>query len=279
MADTPSAASEAGVQLNVAAHRARWTAERVLAIRYWTDALLTLRITRPPGFRFKPGLYARLGLARRDDPNAPAVFRPFSMISATDAAELEFVAVLVPQGPFSERLAQLRVGDEILLERASFGFLTTDAFAGGGDLWLLATGTGIGPFLSMLRDPSVWHRFSRLIVVHSVRERAELLFQNDFATLAAAHAGHADTAELTYLPIVTREPMPGALNRRIPTLLEDGTLEAAAGRTLDPEQSRVMACGNPQMAADVRRLLSGRGFAPARRHSPGQMAFEQYWAE
>lgn len=251
----------------------KFTAERVLEIRRWAPSLLSFRTTRQRGFRFTPGHYTRLGLGGPDD----TVWRPYSLASAAYDDFLEFIAVLVPGGAFSEQLGQLCVGDAMRVDKASYGFLTVDQLAPGKDLWLLASGTGLGPFLSILRDPEVWHNHQRLILVHSVRQSAELAWREEIASLPR-HELLADArATLSYIPIVTRQPGATDLTDRIPLLLADGRLEAAAGTPLSPPDSRLMVCGNPEMARELRQFLSARGFATNRRGMPGQMAFEKYW--
>lgn len=255
-----------------AARDQKWTAERVLAIRRWTPTLLSFRCTRQRGFRFTPGHYTRLGLGAED-----TVWRPYSLASAAHDEFLDFIAVLVPGGAFSEHLARLKVGDNIRVDKASYGFLTVDQLAPGKQLWLLASGTGLGPFLSILRDPVVWQNHERLILVHSVRRAAELAWRDEIAALPdQAHLAEGK-ATLSYLSIVTRDPGATALAARIPQLLADGRLAQAANCELSPADSRVLVCGNPEMARDLRQMLAARGFATNRRGVPGQMAFEKYW--
>lgn len=251
----------------------KWTAERVLALRYWTPTLLSLRTTRYRGFRFTPGHYTRLGLGAGND----LVWRPFSMASAAYDDSLEFIAVLVPGGAFSEPLKRLRVGDTLRIDKASYGFLTVDQLAPGRDLWLLASGTGLGPFLSILRDPAVWQSYERLILAHGVRHSSELAWRDEIAEIRSGEAFADATAKLCYLPVVTREPGASKLAERIPLLLADGRLEDAAARPLSVTTSRVLVCGNPGMVRELRQLLGARGFATNRRGVPGQMAFEKYW--
>ncbi|MCF8199602.1 MAG: ferredoxin--NADP reductase [Sulfuritalea sp.] len=256
------------------AHNAeKWTNERVLSIRYWTPTLLSFRTTRYRSFRFTPGHYTRLALGAEND----LVWRPFSLASGAYDDFLEFIAVLVPGGAFSEPLGQLRTGDTIRVDKASYGFLTIDQLAPGKDLWLLASGTGLGPYLSILRDPAVWQNYEHLILVHSVRHASELAWRDDIAKFPEGEMFAEAKATLSYLPVVTREAGATALAERIPLLLADGRLEAAAGTALDLESSRVMVCGNPEMARELRQLLSRRRFTTNRRSLPGQMAFEKYW--
>lgn len=256
------------------AAQARWTEERVLAIRRWTSTQLSFRTTRAPGFRFTPGHYARLGLMAGE---GAMVWRPYSVVSAAYDDYLEFLAILVPQGAFSTALGQVRVGDPLWVDKASYGFLTVDQLAPGRDLWLIASGTGLGPFLSILRDPQVWQRFERLVLVHSVRRTAELAYREEIAALPRQPLLVEGSARLVYLPVVTREPGATPLAERIPQLVASGRLEAAAGSPLTVEHARVMVCGNPEMAQTMRQLLRERGFATGRRGITGQMAFENYW--
>lgn len=255
----------------------KWTAEKLLSVRRWTDSLFSLRITRPQGFRFLPGQFARLGLPLMEDMQGPAVWRAYSMASANYDEHLEFYSIVVPGGEFTSRLERLGPGDVLLVEKTSFGFLTTNNFVGGRDLWLLASGTGLAPFLSILHDPQVWGSFDNLILVHSVRQGAELAYREEISALNAHPLLAGAHARLHYLPVVTRERVSGALHARMTQLLMDGRLESASGLELSVEQSRLMVCGNPQMAADLRKLLMDRGFRVGRRGIPGQLAFENYW--
>lgn len=260
------------------AETARYSNETITAIHHWAPDLFSFRISRPPNYGFVAGQYARLGLAAGDD---DIVWRPYSMVSASGAADLEFYSIIVPGGVFSTRLATARPGDAILVDRNSFGFLTLDAFAGGRDLWMLASGTGLGPFVAILREAEAWRKFERLIVVHSVRTEKELAYRETITALAAtpplAAASGTPLATLRYLPVVTRESVAGTLGERITTLIGDGRLEQHAGAVLDPAHSRVMVCGNPELAKALRAQLTARGLVVGRRGTPGQLAFENYW--
>lgn len=271
------AVPEAGLRLNLPelppVGGAKWTSERVLSIRWWTPTLLSIRLTRYRGFRFTPGHYARLGL----EGEGGTEWRPFSVVSAAYDEHLEFLAVLVPGGAFSGRLEKLAVGDTVLVEKASYGFLTLDQLAPGRDLWLLASGSGLGPFVSILREPQVWQDFERLIVVHSVRRETELAYRDEILALPQEDLFAGARATLHHVPVVTRELGTAALSARMPRLLADGRLEAQIGVPIDREDSRVMVCGNPEMARDLRSQLASLGFQTSRRNVPGQMAFENYW--
>lgn len=246
----------------------RWTTESAIQIRHWSPRLLSFSVTRPAAFRFTPGHYARIGLSK---PDGDIVWRPLSMVSSAGADHLEFVVVLVPGGEFSTLLAEIGPGAMVHVDKSCFGFLTVDQLAAGNDLWLLASGTGVGPFVSILRDESAGRAFSRITLVHSVRQAEELVYKEFLTELAENRAG------FSYIPVVTRPPFGGIFAERIPALIQQGTLEQALGLTLDHERSRIMVCGNPELARDLRALLSDRGFQSGRRGVPGQMAFEKYW--
>jgi ferredoxin--NADP+ reductase len=252
------------------------TRQTVLAVRRWTDALVSVRVSRDPAFRFKAGHYARLGLA---GPDGAVVSRPLSIASAATDPHLDFLCTLVPGGELSSRLAACAAGDAAWIDRPSYGFLTVAGLAPGDDLWMLATGTGIAPFLSILREPEIHSAFRRIVVVHSVRVAAELAPAEPVAALAREGLPVVGAARVSYVPVVTREPGATALSARIPTMLADGALEDAVGARIDVARSRVMTCGNPAMAREVRGFLAARGFAPVRRNAPGQMVFENYWQD
>jgi ferredoxin--NADP+ reductase len=241
----------------------------VTSVQRWTHNLWSLHIDRPDGFGFAPGHYAKLGLPVGDD---RAVWRPYSIVSAEADDELEFLIVLIPGGAFSAHLESIEPGRPIMLASSVFGFFLEPQLSPGDTLWMLATGTGLGPYVSLLRTPGALDRYRRIIVAHSVRLTGELACRDEIEALAAASDGRLD-----YLPIVTRETGASPLCRRIPQLIADGTLPLHARATLDPATSRVMVCGNPDFTTDMRALLNERGFVPCRRGSAGSMLFEKYW--
>jgi ferredoxin--NADP+ reductase len=255
---------------------ARFTAETILALRRWAPSLISFRTSRAPSFRFTPGHYGRLGLEGAD---GAVVWRPFSVVSGAHDQHLEFFATLVPGGKFSDLLAGIREGDRIRVEKASYGFLIIDQFAPGKELWLLASGTGLGPFLSIVRDPATWRAYDSAVLVHSVRHACELAYRDEIAAIPYEELLAASQVRLRYVPVVTRESWPGALTARIPRLIQNGELQRAAGVELDPQRSRIMVCGNPEMSRELRRQLTARGFLTNRRGAPGQLAFENYWTD
>jgi ferredoxin--NADP+ reductase len=249
----------------------KFTTQRITTIRRRTPALVTFSTTRDAAFQFTPGHYARLGLG---EPGAE-IWRPYSIASAADADRLDFQLTLVPNGAFCSLFDTLAEGDPIHVDTRAFGFLTLAQLAAGGTLWLLATGTGLAPFISMLMDDGTWRQHDRVVLVHSVRHASELM--TDASEAAMATRSDTEQARFVYLPVVTREAVPGALNARLGELLRSGALEQAAGAALNAEQGRAMLCGNPEMIKEMRALLKERGMGPSRRGVPGQLAAEGYW--
>ncbi|MDH4608272.1 ferredoxin--NADP reductase [Pseudomonas sp. BN102] len=252
----------------------KFTRQTLLDVQTLTPSLFTLRTTRDAGFRFRAGQFARLGVTKAD---GSTVWRAYSMVSAPYDEHLEFFSIVVPEGEFTSELSRLKEGDTLMVDKQSFGFLTLDRFIDGRDLWLLATGTGLAPFLSILQDLEVWERFERIILVYSVRHSAELAYQELIAELKDKEYLEGVADKLLFIPVVTREEVPGALHGRITTLIENGELELAAGLELTPEHSRVMLCGNPQMIDDTRAVLKARDMHLSLSRRPGQVAVENYW--
>ncbi|NMF89098.1 ferredoxin--NADP reductase [Aromatoleum petrolei] len=247
---------------------------RLIERRRWTPRHLSFRLTRDPAYRFVPGQFARLGLRK---PNGSPVWRAYSIASAPWDEHLEFYSIIVPGGQFTPQLDALEPGDEIMIERAAYGFLTTSRFADGRDLWMLATGTGLAPFLSILQDEDTWRRFERLVLVHGVRESAELAYREEIDALRR-HPLWADVGgRLAYQAVLSRDDSPTALAGRIPALLDDGSLEARLGLRINPEYSRLMVCGSPDMVRDTHRALIAKGCRLSRLAAPAQIAVENGW--
>jgi len=252
----------------------KFTRQTLLDVQPLTPSLFSLRTSRDPGFRFRSGQFARLGVTKAD---GSVVWRAYSMVSAPHDEHLDFFSIVVPGGEFTSELSRLKEGDSLLIDRQAYGFLTLDRFVDGRDLWLLATGTGIAPFVSILQDFEAWERFDSIKLVYSVREAKELAYQDLIAGLEQRDYMAEYAGKLQFIPVVTREQHPGALNDRITTLIENGELERAAGLALTPEHSRVMLCGNPQMIDDTRQALKQRGLQLSLSRRPGQVAVENYW--
>lgn len=253
---------------------AKATLETVTEVRRWTEALFSFKTTRHADYRFAAGQYARLGLSDASD---TILWRAYSIVSAPHEDYLEYYGVLVPGGAFTSMLKEIKPGDTIWTDKQSFGFMTPDRFVDGDDLWMLATGTGLGPFVSILRDAPVWKKFKRLIVVHCVKYAAEFGYQEQLSAMKSAHP--AGNAELRIIQCVTREASTKQeqLSGRITTLLNSGELEQAAGVPITAASSRIMLCGNPEMIEETRRILHQRELRPCRRALPGQFVTENYW--
>lgn len=253
----------------------KYTTETITDVRPWTESLFSFRTTRDQGYRFVPGQFARLGV--KGAAEGSIVWRAYSIASAAHDEYLEFFSVVVPGGQFTSRLSQLKEGDEIYVERKSYGFLTTDRFAQGKDLWMLATGTGLAPFLSILHDFETWEQYDNLILVQSVRTQQELAYEDLISSFDKSEYYAEFAHKLRYARIVTREPVPGALGDRVTKLLANGVLEENIGLKLDHDRSRIMLCGNPEMVEDSRKILVARGYRVSRRADPGHFAVENYW--
>lgn len=252
----------------------KYTAETITEMRAWTPHLFSFKLTRFTGYRFVPGQFARLGLRKED---GSIVWRAYSIVSASYDEHLEFFSIVVPGGEFTSRLSALKVGDEILVEKMNYGLLTTARFEQGHDLWMLATGTGVAPFISILHELDTWESYDRIVLVYSVRHSSELAYEDTVASFAAHEYFGEFADKLTFVPVVTREARPGILSKRIPILLENGELQQHAGISLDPERSRIMICGNPEMVDETRRWFVDNGYTISRRAQPGHLALENLW--
>lgn len=250
---------------------AAWVEARVTGRRQWTRNLISLQVTAPE-VTFVAGQFGRLALPAPAGHNEPMIGRPYSFVNPPHLQPHEFYFIVVPGGPLTPQLAALAVGAPIWLAPRANGFFSVGELPEAEVLWCLSTGTGIGPFLSILRTDDAWTRFPRIVLVHAVRHAEELSFQEEIAGIAKAHPG-----AFTYVSMVSREAHSGAMAGRIPAAIADGRLEARAGLALSPENSHVMLCGNPAMVDDVQALLATRGMRRHRRKEPGHVTVETYW--
>ena len=266
----------------------------VLSKTTWTPNLFSFTVSRPDSFKFTAGQFVRLGVnpsqlkyyqqIEAGDETADSalnedVFRAYSIVSSPFDEVIEFFSIVIPDGAFTSQLQHLQVGDELLLNTMPFGFLTLARYQKPlpKDLWLLATGTGLAPFLSMLQDLKTWEDYEHIVLAYSARSLDELAYvekieslQEDFGTLVD------NPAKLIFIPTVTREPVEGALSERLPKLLLEGTLQARAGIALDIDTTHVMLCGNPDMVEDTKEALKTLGLVMNRR-GEGNIAVENYW--
>ena len=272
----------------------------VLSKTTWTPNLFSFTVSRPDSFKFTAGQFVRLGVnpsqlkyykqlsavADTDDDDEDLdetlnedIFRAYSIVSSPFDEVLEFFSIVIPDGAFTSQLQHLEVGDELLLNTMPFGFLTLARYQKPlpKDLWLLATGTGLAPFLSMLQDLKTWEDYEHIILAYSARSTEELAYIDKIESLQEDFGSLVDNpAKLIFIPIVTREPVEGALTERLPKLLLDGALQARAGIALDVDSTHVMLCGNPDMVEDTKETLKSLGLVMNRR-GEGNIAVENYW--
>ena len=245
----------------------KWLEGTLIENRRWTEALFSLRVEGAP-LAFEAGQFVRIAL----DIGGERIARPFSMVNAPQDPVLEFYGIVVPQGPLSPRLALLAAGERLFVAPNPAGFLVLSEVPAARTLWLVSTGTGIAPFISMLRSGAPWQRFEQVVLVHAVRHAAELVYRTDIEAAAARHG-----PRFRYVGVVSREDAPGSLRGRIPALALDGQLEAAAGLELASASSQVMLCGNPDMLKDTTAALAKRGMRKNRRRTPGHITSESFW--
>jgi len=243
-----------------------WIEGRVTENRQWTERLFSLRFSAAIG-DFKPGQFVRVAL----ELDGEIVARPYSLVNSPTDPEFEIFFNIVPEGPLTPRLAALRQGDVIKLAEKPYGFLTVDEVPVAKHLWMLATGTGVGPFISILRSADAWQRFEKVVLVYSVRTAQELAYQDAIAEVSKQYH-----QQLSFVPMVTREVLEGAINKRVTDAIVSGELEQQAGIVMSPEDSHVMMCGNSAMIADVVELLKSRNMRKHLRREPGHITTEKY---
>ena len=271
----------------------------VLSKTTWTPNLFSFTVSRPDSFKFTAGQFVRLGVnpsqlqyykqqsGASDNANNETIvsaldediFRAYSIVSSPFDEVLEFFSIVIPDGAFTSQLQHLKVGDELLLNTMPFGFLTLARYQKPfpKDLWLLATGTGLAPFLSMLQDLKTWEDYEHIVLAYSARSTDELAYVETIERLQEDFGSLVDNpATLTFIPIVTRESVEGALTERLPKLLLDGTLQKRVGIELNIDSTHVMLCGNPDMVEDTKETLKSLGLVMNRR-GEGNIAVENYW--
>ena len=271
----------------------------VLSKTTWTPNLFSFTVSRPDSFKFTAGQFVRLGVnpsqlsyykqqaavngdASNEELNETLnedIFRAYSIVSSPFDEVLEFFSIVIPDGAFTSQLQHLQVGDELLLNTTPFGFLTLARYQKPlpKDLWLLATGTGLAPFLSMLQDLKTWEDYQHIVLAYSARSTEELAYVEKIESLQEDFGSLVDNpAKLIFIPIITREPVEGALTERLPKLLLEGTLQQRAGIALDIDSTHIMLCGNPEMVEDTKETLKSLGLVMNRR-GEGNIAVENYW--
>lgn len=243
-----------------------WCQAQVTKNTHWTDKLFSLTLTADIA-PFTTGQFTKLALTINDQRISAA----YSFVNTSNSNELEFYLIEVPNGRLSPHLAQLKAGDKLEVAEQASGFFTLDEVPKAKQLWLLATGTAIGPYLSFLQEQQVWQDYQDIVLVHAVRKNEDLSYQTLINTLQQEHGLH-------YVSVVSRESNSNGLEGRIPQLITSGQLEAFTQLTMSPQDSQFMICGNPDMVKETSQILVALGYARNRRSKPGHITIEQYWS-
>lgn len=249
--------------------------EKVLSIHHWNDTLFSFKTTRDASLRFSNGHFTMIGLRVDGKP----LLRAYSIASANYEDHLEFFSIKVPNGPLTSRLQHIQPGDVLLVGRKPTGTLLIDYLLPGKRLYLLATGTGLAPFLSTIRDPETYEKFEQVILVHGVRFVSELAYQQliEHDLPNDPLLGESIRGKLLYYPTVTREPYKNT--GRITSLIENGKLFADLGMPEISRDDRIMICGSPAMLADLKTLFEHRSFVEGNTSTPGEFVIERAFAE
>ncbi|GAB3278118.1 ferredoxin--NADP reductase [Parahaliea aestuarii] len=250
--------------------------EQVTEVHHWTDTLFSFKTTRDQGFRFKNGYFTMIGLEHEGKP----LLRAYSLASANYEDELEFFSIKVPDGPLTSKLQNIQVGDELLINSKATGTLVLDNLLPGRNLYLIATGTGLAPFLSIIKDPEIYEAFDRVILTHGCRFVEELAYQEVITEHLPNHEylGEDVRSKLVYYPTVTREEFRNT--GRLTDLLDSGKLPADIGLDpINPEHDRFMICGSPSMLKDICGLLDSRGFRESRHGKQAHYVIERAFVE
>ena len=250
-----------------------WCNATITKKKIWTDGLFTITIKADNVKPFEAGQFLQLGVYPEGQQGVEdaIINRPYS-VASPHGDELEFFIVLVPEGELTPKLWALEVGDPLLVNDAGVGRFTLDRTPSAKHLWLFATGTGLAPYVAMLRTEEPWEQYEKIVVVHGVRNEADLAYTEELSDYHQSRPG-----KFALIQSLTRQQSEIAMRGRIPALLASGQLEKAADCKLSKEESAVMLCGNPAMLDSMEELLNGRGLVKHRSKSPGQIVLERYW--
>ncbi len=247
----------------------KWVEGKVVNLRQWTDTLYSVQLKAEIA-PFTAGQFTRLAL----EIDGEMIARPYSFVNGPANPLLEFYFVTVRDGPLTTELIKLKPGDPLFVAPKGAGFFVLNEVPDAETLWMLSTGTAIGPFLSILTTAEAWTRFRNIVLVHAVRRAEELTYGETIGQLLAEHPN-----QLQFIAFVSREETDYAIKGRVPAAIEDGVLEQRAGLTISADNSQVMICGNPAMVRDTQSVLEARGLKKNKRREPGQITTEQYWKD
>ncbi len=245
----------------------KWCRATITHKTTWAEGLFTLQVAVTGVQQFQPGQFLQIGYQNGEH----HIHRPYSVASPW-GSHIEFFVVRVDEGELTPWLWQLEPGASLDINHRASGSFTLQKTPDAEQLWLIATGTGLAPYIAMLRTSEPWDRFQRIVLVHGVRWARDLAYREELLALTGRHPGQFD-----YVPVLTRQQEIGALHGRIPILLQAGQLEKASGASLNAGNSSVMLCGNPAMLDDMERLLQERGMTRHRHRAPGHIVLERYW--
>ena len=251
-------------------------AEKVMSVEHYTDRLFKFRITRPAALRFRSGEFVMIGLPNAEKP----VFRAYSVASPSWDEELEFYSIKVEDGPLTQHLQKIKVGDTILMRKKPVGTLVNDALIPGKTLYMISTGTGIAPFASLIREPETYEKFEKIVLTHTCRDVAELKYGHDIVAAAKADplVGEEATKQLIHVASTTREQSDRM--GRITAQIEDGSLFEHLGvAPLNPETDRGMICGSMDMLKDVKALFEKAGMTEGANNRPAEFVVERAFVD
>ena len=245
----------------------KWVHGEVVNVKHWTESLYSVSVSAPE-VKFVAGQYTKLSLSLKNE----EVARPYSFVNSPDEEYLEFYSVSVPNGPLSTAMQTLKKGDSIKVGPRGNGFLILEEIPNVENIWMLATGTAIGPYLSILKTKDSWDKFKKVVLVHAVRYKKELTYQDTINTLKEEYKDR-----FIYISYVSREDSEYSLKGRIPKDISNGVLEKKADLKMKSDNTHVMICGNPEMLKDTTVELKKIGLKKHRRNSPGHITTENYW--
>ena len=247
----------------------KWVEGKVITLRQWTDELYSVQLEAEI-VAFTAGQFTRLAL----EIDGEMVARPYSFVNGPGDSVHEFYFITVKDGPLTRKLIKLKPGDPLFIAPRGAGFFVLDEVPEADTLWMLSTGTAIGPFLSIMATEDAWKRYKNIVLVHAVRSVEELTYSDKIKHQLAQHPD-----QLQFVPFVSREDTDYAIKGRVPAAIENGQLEERTGLTLSADNSQVMICGNPAMVRDTQSVLEARGLKKNKRRDPGQITTEQYWKD